>query len=124
MTAREFGPIETAPASLHPPYTEHRTATKDEKSRALREALRGIPLGEFDAWVAQWLSGWDTATSATVVSWIERARVHDLAAEVKDLESRLNDAYYERDAALEAAETLQARLSETEASLVNLRGAK
>lgn len=89
----EFGPIEEAPSCLLPPYDHYENASVDDKRAALRDTLAGLELGEFDDRMVMWLAGWDTSTIATVVAWIERAK----KATVKDLESRLNDAYYERD---------------------------
>lgn len=74
MTAREFGPIEEPPPCLWPPYDHHEHASVDDKRAVLGDALAGIELGEFDDRILMWLSGWDTSTVATVVSWIERAK--------------------------------------------------
>jgi outer membrane murein-binding lipoprotein Lpp len=57
-----------------------------------------------------WNQGFTAAESAL-------DQLDEAASDVKDLESRLNDAYYERDAARDD-------LARAEASLANLRGAK
>jgi hypothetical protein len=74
VTAREFGPIEDRPNSLWPPYTGDVYITREERQAALRDALRGIDLGEYDTHMMEWLAGWDIEQVAVVVSWIERAR--------------------------------------------------
>jgi hypothetical protein len=71
---RAFGPIESRPKSLFPPYDRYTDVNEAAQKAALEDALRGIELGEFDERILRWLAGWDTSTVATVISWIARAK--------------------------------------------------
>jgi hypothetical protein len=77
MSEREFGPIETSPKSLWPPYDEYVPGqhARDVCEAALRDALRDIELGVYDRVIVKWLADWDTPTVAVVISLLERARV-------------------------------------------------
>lgn len=76
MTERVFGPIEKPPLAVYPPYDRFvADATgRDVYAAALRDALIGIELGEYDEKIVEWLTLWDTPTVAVVVSLLERVR--------------------------------------------------
>ncbi|GAA1977197.1 hypothetical protein [Kitasatospora viridis] len=59
-------PIETAPRGFRP---------GDEQSVILLDTLRaaGVELGAYDRRIANWLSGWEWSTVATITSWVARA---------------------------------------------------
>ncbi len=59
------GPLESAPGGFVP---------QQERAAILDGVLDGIGLGAWDRRVAGWLTGLDTSTLLTVVSWIARAR--------------------------------------------------
>jgi hypothetical protein len=69
-----FGPIESRPKSLFPPYDRYTDVDEGAHQAALEDALRGLKLGEYDRAMVEWLAGWETSTVATVISWIERAK--------------------------------------------------
>lgn len=73
---RVFGPIETSPKSLLPPYDTYvpGQAAKVVCETALRDALRGIELGAYDDQIVEWMADWDVPTVAVFVSLLERAR--------------------------------------------------
>lgn len=62
----DLTPIDTEPAGPH--------LSIAAKLRLLTEALREVPLGDHDARVIRWLTGWDSSTVRTIASLIERAR--------------------------------------------------
>lgn len=59
------GPVHAEPLGYHPPPV---------REQIIRSALAGVELGAWDERTITWLAGWDWATVATIVSWIERAR--------------------------------------------------
>ncbi|WP_432169088.1 hypothetical protein [Streptomyces sp. 1222.5] len=68
MTIHEIpaGPVEKPPAGF---------VVSDEQAAVLRDTLTaaGIELGEYEREIVTWLSRWEWATVATVVSWVARA---------------------------------------------------
>jgi hypothetical protein len=73
------GPLDVAPLSLEPPYTvalpRWIVHNRGDRADALAGALSGVRLGAYDRVVLHWLTGWDNATVATIVSLIRRARL-------------------------------------------------
>ena len=70
MTAARFAPatrLDTAP-----PYAGY--APRLASAAALRDALRGLDLGDFDQRIIHWLSGWEREVVAGVVCWLRRVR--------------------------------------------------
>lgn len=100
--AATYGPIDTAPDSLPEGATFQ---------GALLRALDGVQLGAYDRRIIDWLAGWDVPTVATVVSLLHRART----AAATELESKLNDTYYDMD-------VIRTDRDELQASLHNLQG--
>ncbi|MFF8406940.1 hypothetical protein ACF06P_35595 [Streptomyces sp. NPDC015684] len=60
------GPVEKPPAGF---------VVSDEQAAVLRDTLTaaGIELGEYEREIVTWLSRWEWATVATIVSWVARA---------------------------------------------------
>ncbi|RSN12835.1 hypothetical protein DMB42_11700 [Nonomuraea sp. WAC 01424] len=64
-----------------PPYSaiqyEPGTMSAPANEEALREALSGVELGAYDEAILKWMTLWETATVATVCSWLYRVREVD-----------------------------------------------
>lgn len=73
------GPLHDTPRSVYPPYVGRQglrlSDTELERAAALVWALRGVELGRQDARVLSRLARRDTATVATLVVLIQRARL-------------------------------------------------
>jgi hypothetical protein len=59
------GPLESEPGGFLP---------GEERSAILAGVLDGVEMGSWDLRIVGWLSGLDTSTALTIVSWIARAR--------------------------------------------------
>lgn len=70
VKARHYAPV--APLDTEPlgPYTE-----PAQREEALRDALRGVELGNHDERIVAWaLRAFDNSTLRVIVSWLERTR--------------------------------------------------
>jgi hypothetical protein len=67
-----LGPIQEPPYDAIPHLLGENSAPANEE--ALREALKGVELGAYDERILKWMTLWETATVATVCSWLERVR--------------------------------------------------
>jgi hypothetical protein len=79
MSEKRFRPLEVEPVSVHPPFItypsgHYRHEPTEERRAALDAALAGVALGAYDQRFLRWLSTWDIATVASVVSLLWRAR--------------------------------------------------
>jgi hypothetical protein len=72
-------PIPTGPLDAAPPPTDG-YPSRTERRAWVHHVLRGVPLGEYDERMVEWLVGCDEPTVRTVASWIERARAAERAA--------------------------------------------
>lgn len=71
MTARiPLEPIQEPPYSAIP--YEPGTMSAPANEEALRQALKGIELGEYDEHILKWMTLWESATVATICSWLYR----------------------------------------------------
>lgn len=83
-----LGPLDTAPRGIRPPFDQHpddghragvtgeawRARRQQDREAALRDALAGIELGEFDGHAVEYFAGLDTPELGTIVSWLLRVR--------------------------------------------------
>lgn len=65
-----LGPIQEPPYDAIP--YEPGTMSAPANEEALREALKGVELGAHDETILKWLTLWETATVATICSWLLR----------------------------------------------------
>lgn len=72
-THPQHGPYDDEPAA---PYL-----IPAERRAALTRAMEDVELGEWDAKVLDWLSGWETSTVIAVAGWIMRARARETERE-------------------------------------------
>jgi hypothetical protein len=87
-----FGPIESEPRRVRPPYDQPDTAPPvpawgggevferwraqrhADRAAALLEPLAGLEVSEFERHIVSWLAGWETGTVAVVAALLHRAR--------------------------------------------------
>jgi hypothetical protein len=82
-------PIDESPRRLREPYDvaddmrypffhesddQWRTRIHADNRSAIMEQLDGIPLGDYDRRIIDWLAGWDVPTIAVVASLLRRCR--------------------------------------------------
>jgi hypothetical protein len=83
-------PIDTSPLRLRPPYDQPdemryqrfgvetddqwRARIHRDNRAAILEQLDGVPLGDYDHRIIDWLAGWDVPTIAVVASLLRRCR--------------------------------------------------
>ncbi|MFD9950868.1 hypothetical protein ACFWYW_59080 [Nonomuraea sp. NPDC059023] len=66
------GPIDVEP--VHAITCDPDESARRANTTALRAALDGIPLGDWDRTILAWLAGWEPSTVATVCSLLRRVR--------------------------------------------------